>query len=78
MIKIFVINGLIMAFGFGLYHLLDLCIEKNLPSLIAGIAPISIAVIGLITLEINCIYKYAVMTAKQKHEKSLNRQKKER
>lgn len=59
-LKLFIINGSIFAFGFGVYHLTLVALEDQNPALLGAIIPLGLAVIALITLEINSIYKFAM------------------
>lgn len=66
-IKLFIINVLIGAFGYGVYGLIEDAIHSgHSAGMIAALVPLAMGVIGLMTLEINWIFKW--LESKKKKE----------
>lgn len=56
--KLTILNGVIILFGFGFYHLLNKAIELQNVALVGELIPLGALIIGLGTLEINQIFKH--------------------
>lgn len=56
--KLTILNGVIILFGFGFYHLLNKAIELQNVALVGELVPLGALIIGLGTLEINQIFKH--------------------
>lgn len=67
-LKLFLINGVVSAFGYGIYHLTLVALNDQNPNLLGAIIPLGISVLGLITLEINSIYKFALKVIEYRYE----------
>lgn len=56
--KLTVINVVIILFGLGVWHLLSKAVDQHDAVIVGELVPLMITVIGLVTLEINQIFKH--------------------
>lgn len=57
-IKLLILNGVIILFGFGFYNLLGKAIDSQNVAIVGELVPLGVTLLGLGTLEITQIFKY--------------------